>query len=160
MARKPTRTQTRGMPARVVLSSGSPKPQRLWQVPLAMAGLGAIVFSVMYLLRPATGSIANAPETLVPRLSAGARAGQAIYRQSCAQCHGQNADGSRQGPPLVHRLYEPSRHTDSHFRAAVSRGVQAHHWNFGSMPRIGLSDLETHRVIEYVRELQRANGIG
>ncbi len=160
MARKHTRRQTWRAPNSVVVSSGSPKPQRLWQIPLVMAGLGAIVFSIMYLLHPGTGSIATAPGISVPVLSAGGRAGQRVFQQNCAQCHGLNADGSKQGPPLVHRIYEPLQHTDSRFRAAVDRGVQAHHWNFGNMPRIGLSDLETQRVIEYVRELQRANGIG
>ena len=160
MARKHKRKQTRAAKVPTVVFSGSPKPQRLWQIPLGMAVLGAIVFAVMYVLQPETRSVAKSPEIRVPEFSASALVGRDVYQKSCVACHGQNAVGSRQGPPLVHRVYEPSHHTDSHFRAAVNRGVQAHHWNFGNMPRIGLSDAETQRVIQYVRELQRANGIG
>jgi hypothetical protein len=46
------------------------------------------------------------------------------------------------------------------FFRAVSRGVKAHHWNFGDMPPIrGIGSDELRDVVAYVRELQSANGI-
>lgn len=96
----------------------------------------------------------------VPALSAKAQAGREVFNARCALCHGSNAAGSSQGPPLVHRIYEPGHHQDFAFRNAVRNGVIAHHWQFGNMPPVpGLSDNDIEQLICYVRELQRANGI-
>lgn len=96
----------------------------------------------------------------VPALSAKAQAGREVFNARCALCHGNNAAGSGQGPPLVHRIYEPGHHQDFAFRNAVRNGVMAHHWQFGDMPPVpGLSDNDIEQLICYVRELQRANGI-
>lgn len=96
----------------------------------------------------------------VPALSAKAQAGREVFNARCALCHGSNAAGSGQGPPLVHRIYEPGHHQDFAFRNAVRNGVMAHHWQFGDMPPVpGLSDNDIEQLICYVRELQRANGI-
>jgi mono/diheme cytochrome c family protein len=95
-----------------------------------------------------------------PDLSPVARAGQAAFEKSCASCHGLTAGGTDQGPPLVHRIYEPGHHADAAFVLAASRGVPQHHWDFGSMPpqpQVGERSLQ--QIIAYVRELQRANGI-
>ncbi len=96
----------------------------------------------------------------VPELSEKARAGEAVFNGNCAACHGVNAAGTTLGPPLVHRIYEPNHHQDFSFRSAVQNGVVAHHWQFGNMlpvPTVAEEDIE--RIICYVRELQRANGI-
>ena len=86
--------------------------------------------------------------------------GEAIFNQKCAVCHGLHAAGTPQGPPLVHRYYEPGHHSDMAFLLAVRRGVRAHHWRFGNMPPVpGVSDAEVRDIIRYVRALQRANGI-
>lgn len=66
------------------------------------------------------------------------------------------------GPPLVHKIYEPSHHGDMSFIMAVRNGVRAHHWRFGDMPAqtdAKLTDGEIGAVIAYIRELQRENGI-
>ena len=96
----------------------------------------------------------------VPALSEKAQAGEIVFNANCALCHGANAAGTGLGPPLVHKIYEPSHHQDFSFRNAVQNGVQAHHWQFGNMPpapQVAEDDIE--RIICYVRELQRANGI-
>ena len=86
--------------------------------------------------------------------------GEAPFNQKCAVCHGLQAMGSPQGPPLVHRYYEPGHHSDMAFLLAVRRGVRAHHWRFGDMaPVPGLSDADVKAIIDYVRALQRAKGI-
>jgi len=97
----------------------------------------------------------------VPALSETAEAGKAVYDAKCAECHGDNAAG-RDGmaPPLVHKIYEPGHHGDAAFYLAARNGVRAHHWPFGDMPPVeGIEDAQIERIVTYVRELQRANGI-
>jgi mono/diheme cytochrome c family protein len=96
----------------------------------------------------------------IPTLSAEAKAGEAIFTNTCAACHGQNAGGSDQGPPLVFSTYNPGHHADAAFYLAAERGVRQHHWRFGNMPaQPGVSKSDIQSVISYVRELQQANGI-
>jgi len=96
----------------------------------------------------------------VTSLSAQATKGKSIYEANCSSCHGQNGSGTDKGPPFIHKIYEPSHHGDASFQRAAKYGVRAHHWPFGNMPRIeGITEIEVERVIAYVRELQRANGI-
>lgn len=93
--------------------------------------------------------------------SEAAQIGKRAYDAVCADCHGENAAGRNgMGPPLVHKIYEPSHHADAAFLLAVRNGVRAHHWNFGNMPpQQGLTDADVKGITRYVRELQRANGI-
>ena len=96
----------------------------------------------------------------IPELTAEAAMGQALFEENCMTCHGRHATGSEQGPPLVHRIYEPNHHGDMSFRLAARQGVRAHHWDFGNMPPVeGVSDDDVIRITRYVRELQKANGI-
>lgn len=110
--------------------------------------------------RPAEGDPIVAV-TLPDQLSSAAEFGKRAFDSVCAACHGENAAGSEGfGPPLVHKIYEPSHHGDMAFLMAAQRGVQAHHWRFGNMPpqeRVTQGDVKA--IITYVRELQRANGI-
>ena len=110
---------------------------------------------------PGAGSSDTAlPSVIVPALSEPALAGQAAFNANCALCHGANAAGTNLGPPLVHKIYEPNHHQDFAFRNAVQNGVQSHHWQFGNMPPAPqVSEADVERIICYVRELQRANGI-
>lgn len=86
--------------------------------------------------------------------------GRELYAQNCATCHGPQAQGTDQGPPLVHELYVPSHHSDESFQVAVRRGVQPHHWDFGPMPPIpGLSRDEVADTTAHVRRLQEEAGI-
>ncbi len=95
-----------------------------------------------------------------PGFVADAKRGETLFNQHCAQCHGQGARGTDQGPPLVHRIYEPGHHSDMSFYMAVKQGVRAHHWQFGDMPpREGVSAEEAGHIIAYVRREQRRAGI-
>ncbi len=97
---------------------------------------------------------------IVPDLSSAARMGQIAFDDSCAACHGAKAAGTQNGPPLIHKIYEPSHHADFSFVMAVKNGVRAHHWRFGDMvPVAGVTDKQIEWITEYVREMQRANGI-
>lgn len=108
---------------------------------------------------PGTGEVMAV--VTVPELTAREEDGQSIFDQNCATCHGDNAAGRDGiGPPLVHRIYEPSHHGDAAFLIAVENGVRQHHWQFGNMsPVDGVSEVEVRAIIDYVRALQRANGI-
>ncbi|TMV03385.1 cytochrome c [Ruegeria sediminis] len=90
-----------------------------------------------------------------------AETGKTAFDAKCAACHGANAAGVEgSGPPLVHKIYEPSHHADESFHLAVQGGVRAHHWEFGNMqPVEGLTRGDVKAIVAYVRELQRANGI-
>ena len=108
------------------------------------------------------GTDKPAVSVVVPgSFSAAAMAGEVLFSANCATCHGKNAaGGTGNGPPLVHIIYEPNHHGDGSFYRAVAHGVRAHHWPFGNMPAIaGVSEADVTKIIAYVRELQRANGI-
>ena len=132
---------------------------------LTLTGAGAAALIVAYLAigngqngkRPTDGLAT----VTVPELSRAALAGEASYKANCSSCHGVNAAGRDGiGPPLVHKIYEPSHHGDMAFVLAAKQGVRQHHWSFGNMPPVeGITDDEIGDIISYVRTLQRANGI-
>ncbi|WP_407493803.1 c-type cytochrome [Pseudooceanicola sp. MF1-13] len=135
---------------------------------VAVAG-AAIIGAGFYLTQPQTLPPVEAPAegeamvdvTLPATLSQEAMVGHRAFDAVCADCHGANAAGKMGfGPPLVHKIYEPSHHADMSFVLAVQNGVRAHHWQFGDMPaQSGLTQADVAGIITYVRELQRANGI-
>lgn len=95
-----------------------------------------------------------------PGLMPNAAKGKALYAQNCASCHGADLQGTDQGPPFLHRIYEPSHHGDAAFQLAVRSGVRAHHWKFGDMqPVPGLSADDVAHIVAYVRSQQRLVGI-
>ena len=88
------------------------------------------------------------------------RAGEERFNALCARCHGAAGRGTNTGPPLVHKIYEPSHHADFAFMRAAMQGVRAHHWQFGNMPKISEATPEdVTQIIRYVRWLQRQEGI-
>ncbi|SFQ02740.1 c-type cytochrome [Tranquillimonas alkanivorans] len=139
-----------------------------------LAGVGVFAWQISQpiaapqghsMVPPDTSAIAEgAPIVQVsvpPELSAEAQIGKRAFEAVCATCHGTNAAG-RNGfaPPLVHKIYEPSHHSDRAFLNAAENGVQSHHWNFGNMPPVdGLTRADVKYIAAYVRELQRENGI-
>lgn len=100
-------------------------------------------------------------EITIPELGLVATKGERLFNENCAACHNNSAVGrDGVGPPLVHKIYEPSHHGDESFQLAAKNGVRAHHWQFGDMPPVeGLNRADVSTIITYVRELQRANGI-
>lgn len=86
--------------------------------------------------------------------------GETKFNANCARCHGEGARGTNQGPPLVHKIYEPSHHGDAAFYGAAAKGVRSHHWNFGNMPPVpDVTREDVAEIIRYVRSLQRKAGI-
>ncbi|WP_230969226.1 c-type cytochrome [Nitrogeniibacter aestuarii] len=86
--------------------------------------------------------------------------GRPLFERTCASCHGQDLAGTKKGPPLVHKIYEPSHHSDASFQLAARYGTRAHHWGFGDMPPVeGVDANDVAHIIAYVRAQQRRAGI-
>jgi mono/diheme cytochrome c family protein len=86
--------------------------------------------------------------------------GQELFQRNCASCHGQMADGTSAGPPLVHEVYEPGHHSDEAFQIAVAQGTPEHHWDYGPMPPVGgLDRQDVADITAWIRDLQREAGI-
>ena len=120
---------------------------------------GGIALWVVQSNKPRTADGAQVVVKL-PQLSAQANMGKTAFDSNCAQCHGVNASGTNQGPPLVHDIYNPGHHADEAFFLAAKFGVRRHHWPFGDMPaqpRVSKEDVAA--IVRYIRELQAANGI-
>jgi mono/diheme cytochrome c family protein len=95
-----------------------------------------------------------------PSLMSNPAIGKKLFEKHCASCHGIALNGSDKGPPLLHRIYEPSHHADIAFQLAVKNGVRAHHWQFGDMapvPQVTPDDVA--HMTAYVRAEQRKIGI-
>ncbi|MFZ1816171.1 MAG: cytochrome c [Rhizobiaceae bacterium] len=121
-----------------------------------VAGVAAYYFNSAPVSK--TGDTGTRPQ--IPQLGALAAEGQKTFSGRCAQCHGADAGGTDQGPPLIHKIYEPSHHGDAAFYSAALNGSRAHHWRFGDMPPVaGITMDEIDRVIAFVREVQVHNGI-
>ena len=52
--------------------------------------------------------------------------GKALYAQHCASCHGADLKGSNQGPPMLHRIYEPSHHADMAITVTITVKGKVH----------------------------------
>jgi mono/diheme cytochrome c family protein len=123
-----------------------------------MAAVGVGIGAVVWWFMP--GATSTVVDVEVPELSPVAQAGREAFRANCAQCHGVNAGGTDKGPPLIHKWYHPNHHADAAFFLAAKRGVPQHHWKFGSMPpQPQVGERSIQQITEFVRELQRANGI-
>ncbi len=86
--------------------------------------------------------------------------GEKKFNAFCSRCHGLHGKGTNNGPPLVHKIYEPNHHGDFAFQRAAAQGVRAHHWKFGNMPKIdGVTPEDVTEIIQYVRWMQRQAGI-
>jgi mono/diheme cytochrome c family protein len=96
----------------------------------------------------------------LPPTPAEHRTGEQLYDRNCAPCHGDNTRGTDKGPPLAHRVYVPSHHSDQAFYLAARNGVAAHHWRFGNMPaQPQVSESDVAAIVAYVRWVQREAGV-
>lgn len=96
----------------------------------------------------------------LPEMTPSLNLGKVNYDAYCAKCHGKNAAGTDKGPTFLHRVYHPGHHGDGAFMVAPKRGARAHHWKFGDMkPVEGVTEGQLRTIVDYIRALQRANGI-
>jgi len=126
---------------------------------LAVLAIGA-AFLLWQSFGAGTSGDANASGVTVPTFSPLAAKGQIAFDSVCAACHGANAGGTNQGPPLLNDIYNPGHHGDDAFYRAIGQGTVQHHWRFGNMPpQTQISQSTAAAIIRYIRELQQANGI-
>ncbi len=107
---------------------------------------------------------AQAQTMQIPKPSAGLMPnpalGKKLYGVHCASCHGADLKGSDKGPPMLHKVYEPSHHSDAAFQLAAKNGVRAHHWKFGDMlPVPAVTPDDVAHVTAFIRAEQRKVGI-
>ncbi len=96
----------------------------------------------------------------LPVLTALAQTGRTVFQTNCARCHGLNAGGTSWGPPLIHKFYQPGQFADEAFYKATTNGVSGQKWRFGSMPPIrSVSQQDVNKIVAFIREVQKANGI-
>ncbi len=88
------------------------------------------------------------PDVTADRDAASVAAGEAIYQENCAGCHGAALEGGA-GPGLVDAELG---HPDSDFVEAITNGK-------GEMPAFGgqLSAEEIASAVDFVRSVQAAN---
>lgn len=123
-----------------------------------VAGLGVFVWQFV---GPSATSKGPTIEVNVPDLSTLAVDDKIAFEANCAVCHGLNAAGTKKGPPLVHDIYNPGHHADGAFFLAAKLGVRQHHWPYGDMPpQRQVTEPQVAAIVQYVRELQVANGVG
>ncbi|HEX7767708.1 MAG TPA: cytochrome c [Nitrospira sp.] len=110
---------------------------------------------------PACSQGESAPKAVATgAVPAELQSGETKFKANCSACHGAGGVGTSQGPPLVHKIYEPNHHGDAAFQRAAANGVKAHHWEFGNMPKIDAATPEdVDQIIRYVRWLQKQAGI-
>ena len=122
--------------------------RRLMRVTVLLALPGLVAAQGMKIPRPSPGLMPNAAT------------GKPLFEKHCGGCHGVDLRGSDKGPPLLHRIYEPSHHSDIAFQMAVANGTRQHHWKFGDMaPVPGVSPDEVAHITAWVRAAQRKVGI-
>ena len=125
--------------------------------------LGTIGISVIVLLlstSPACSQDEMTPRRVLAPAPVELRGGEQKFAAKCSACHGAGGIGTNQGPPLVHKIYEPNHHGDAAFQRAAAAGVKAHHWKFGDMPKVdGVTTEDVDQIVKYVRWLQKQAGI-
>ena len=110
--------------------------------------------------KPDPAAVRQRQHLPAPGFVADAAKGANLFRSTCARCHGDDARGTNQGPPLIHQVYRPGHHADLSFHWAVSRGAKQHHWQFGDMPALkDVSPESVGHIIAWVRAEQRKAGI-
>lgn len=123
-----------------------------------MMRLLPMVVLALLLSIPVAGLAGTKPDA--PSTPAEFQSGEAKFKANCAMCHGERGVGTSQGPPFVHKIYEPNHHGDAAFQRAAAMGVRAHHWQFGDMPKIStVTPSDVDQIIKYIRWLQRQAGI-
>lgn len=121
---------------------------------------GIIAATLCLLSLPLFAQSWQPPPKPSPGLMPNPVVGKPLYETHCSSCHGADLKGAASGPPFLHRIYEPSHHSDAAFQLAVASGVRAHHWKFGDMaPVPGLDPDQVAHITAYIRMHQRRAGI-
>ncbi len=121
---------------------------------------GVVAFVALVVAGALAGDESPPPGSVTERDPAVVAAGGELFQANCATCHGPDLTGTDTGPPFLNAIYAPNHHGDEAFLRAVQLGVQAHHWNFGSMAPVGgLDPDDVKKIVAFVRSEQEAAGI-
>ncbi len=101
-------------------------------------------FATLYLL----SAIAVFAQT--PAVGPAPDAGRKIFENTCARCHGGDANGGEMGPPIRSRLRERD---DQSLGQLIRTGLPSR-----GMPPTRLSDADMPQLITYLRTFQRRRG--
>jgi mono/diheme cytochrome c family protein len=125
-----------------------------------LIGLGLLSSPVVIFVAFGTSGLDAFDEGSGPPASfASVERGVVAFAGECARCHGRLAEGTERGPDLIHADYGPGVRSDAQFRRSVREGMPARR-GYGAMPPYrGVSKRRLERMITFLRELQRANGI-
>ena len=153
------RNQTGAMKKRKQLRAVRTRKQIVLIIVVGVCALGAAALATF--LRSTESGPAFTVEVVPATLSEQAKEGETLFNATCAECHGENAAGTDQGPPLIHDIYNPGHHSDDAFYLAAATGSRQHHWQFGDMPaQPQVTRDDVTMIIRFIREVQAANGIG
>ncbi len=131
---------------------------------LAKAIVGLAAFALGAGAARAGDAIPDQPEMIevvVPALEGMAVQGQVAFVEVCARCHGRKGGGLEgYGPPLISDFYGPSERSDMQIVLAIQLGHVEDNWTYGPMPPAeGLSFSDQGLVVEFLRQVQIANGV-
>ena len=106
------------------------------------------------------GSEAASPAYLVvPDMTASLQQGAQLFTKYCSACHGAVGDGSDNGPPLVHKIYEPGHPPDEAIHSCADVRVLADRWRLGEMlPWVATTSPVIELIVPFLRAMQKANG--
>ena len=133
---------------------------------LKYIAVAAVIVEVgVWALQPKAPTDSASEQTVnvkVPALSAQAADGKEAFDANCAACHGRNAAGTKNGPTLVHDIYNPGHHSDDAFLFAVMQaclGIIGHTVTCRRSLRSRLSNLQRSCGMCESSRLQTAYGI-
>lgn len=113
------------------------------------------LFTVTALITGCSGSEgSSATTTATPDVAAG----EQVYADRCAACHGRDFQGSAQAPSHLEPYFAPDNTSDEDYRNAVRNGAETAEFDYNSMPALNLSDQEITDVIAYIRSVQVERG--
>ncbi len=126
-----------------------------------LLGLGLISCpAIIFVVFGTSGLDAFDESASAPSISASVQLGGIAYAEECTGCHGRTARGTERGPNLIHADYGPARRSDAQFRRALSEGKLARRAGYEDMPPVkDRSERHLNRLVAFLRDVQRANGI-
>jgi len=128
-------------------------PRKRLRTPLIVTAASRMIcFALFALTLGWHGAARSEAEPNVPFRHALGLENQAM----CAECHGQWAEGTDQGPTLIHGYYVSSHHSDQAFYRAILMGSPIHHWDFGDIPPVPRATApDAENTTNFVRWLQQ-----
>ena len=131
--------------------------------PTRHAGYGVIrhiAFVVPVLGILFAGELTSAGSDETPEAPVQYAQGKEKFQFFCAECHGQWAEGTEQGPPLLHVYYVEGPSHQPSLLSGDSSGLATTPLGFWRQPPVAGATIEdAQQVTEFVRWLQAERGV-